>query len=93
MTIQHQHSDKKGRFYYEEDGETLAEMVYNMASPQLMIIEHTEVNPRLEGKGLGRQLLETLVQYVREQKIRVIPLCTFAKATFNKVPEWQDVLK
>lgn len=92
MEIKHEHNEKKGRFYYEEGGKTLAEMVYVMAGREKMIIEHTEVDASLEGKGVGKKLLETLVQYVRQESIRVIPLCPFANATFKRVKEWQDVL-
>jgi predicted GNAT family acetyltransferase len=63
-----------------------------MAGTEKMIIEHTEVDASLEGKGVGKKLLETLVQYVRQESIRVIPLCPFANATFKRVKEWQDVL-
>jgi predicted GNAT family acetyltransferase len=92
MEIKHEHNEKKGRFYYEVGGKALAEMVYVMAGTEKMIIEHTEVDASLEGKGVGKKLLETLVQYVRQESIRVIPLCPFANATFKRVKEWQDVL-
>lgn len=92
MDIKHQHSEKGGKFYYEQDGKQFAEMVYVMAGRHKMIIEHTEVDPSLEGKGIGKKLLETLVNYVRKEEIKVIPLCPFANATFKRVKEWQDVL-
>lgn len=92
MEIKHQHSEKGGKFYYEENGQQLAEMVYVMAGPQKMIIEHTEVHESMEGKGLGKKLLETLVNYVRKENIKVIPLCPFANATFKRMKEWQDVV-
>jgi predicted GNAT family acetyltransferase len=90
--IQHQHNDKKGSFYYEKSGERLGEMVYVMAGDQKMIIEHTDVDESLKGQGVGLKLLETLVQYVREHDIKVIPLCPFANAMLKKHTEWKDVL-
>ena len=92
MIIKHKQEGKGGYFYYEEDGKKLAEMVYVMAGPDKMIIEHTEVDESLEGKGIGKHLLEELVKYVRENKIKVIPLCVFAKAVFQRTKECQDVL-
>lgn len=91
-TIQHQHEGGKGSFYYEAEGKKLAEMVYTMAGEHKMIIEHTEVDDSLRGQGVGKKLLEVLVGYVRANNIKVLPLCPFAKATFTKVAEWQDVL-
>jgi predicted GNAT family acetyltransferase len=92
LNIQHEHTEKGGSFYLETDGKRLAEMVYVMAGDKLMIIEHTDVDESLKGQGVGKQLQEQLVNYVRANQIKVMPLCPFAKATFSKMKEWQDVL-
>ena len=79
-------------FYVGQDGAILAEMVYTMPSPDKMIIEHTEVDDSLAGKGVGKQLVSTAVDYARTNNIKIIPLCPFAKSVFDRVKEWQDVL-
>ena len=90
--IKHQSSGGKGAFIYEVEGHQLAQMVYTMAGPLNMIIEHTDVDDSLRGKGVGKELLAALVAYVRAHKIKVMPLCPFANATFKRMQEWQDVL-
>lgn len=90
--IVHETSAKGGGFYYETNGKRLAEMVYVMAGEHKMIIEHTLVDESLKGQGIGKKLQAELVAYVREKGIRVLPLCPFAKAMFEKTKEWQDVL-
>ncbi len=90
--IRHITNEKGGAFIYEVDGAKLAEMVYVMAAPNKMIIEHTEVDDSLKGQGIGKKLQAELVAYVRENSIKVLPLCPFANATFKKMTEWQDVL-
>ena len=90
--IKHVTNAKGGSFYYEAAGHKLAEMVYIMAGNKNIIIEHTDVDESLKGKGIGKKLLGVLVEYVRERQIKVIPLCPFASATFQKTKEWQDVL-
>ncbi|SEG10236.1 GNAT family N-acetyltransferase [Algoriphagus boritolerans] len=92
MKIQHQFDGRKGSFFIVEGGKYLAQMVYVMAGPQKMIIEHTEVDESLKGQGVGAKLLEALVSFVREKGLKVIPLCPFAKASFNKRADLQDVL-
>lgn len=92
MEIQHQFDGRKGSFYIEEGAKRFAEMVYVMAGPKKLIIEHTEVDDSLKGQGIGAKLLEALVDYVRKEEIKVLPLCPFAKATFKKRPDLQDVL-
>jgi uncharacterized protein len=92
MQIQHRLPGKKGVFYVEADGKMLAEMVYSLPFPEKMIIEHTEVSDELRGKNVGYQLVNAAVEYARDHQIKIIPLCPFAKAVFEKKPEWGDVL-
>lgn len=76
----------------EKEGHRLAAMVYKMVGPKKMVIEHTEVDERLKGQGVGVRLLEHLVELVRIENIKVVPFCPFAKATFRKREDLQDVL-
>jgi len=92
MLIHHKLVGTKGMFYVGQDGGILAEMVYTMPSADKMIIEHTEVDDSLGGKGVGIKLLNTAVEYARSKNIKIIPLCPFAKSVFDKKPELRDVL-
>ena len=92
MLIQNKQVGGKGMFYVGQDGAILAEMVYSMPSPNKMIIEHTEVDDSLGGKGVGLQLLNTAVEYARTHNVKIVPLCPFAKSMFDKKPELRDVL-
>jgi len=93
MIILHKLVGKKGMFYVEIDGNILAEMVYSMASPTKMIIEHTEVSDELRGKNVGYQLVKTAVDFARQQDLKIIPLCPFAKSVFDRKEELRDVLE
>ncbi len=92
MLVQDRKNNNKGMFFVESDGNILAEMVYSMASPEKMIIEHTEVSDELRGKNVGYQLVHTAVEYARTYKIKIVPLCPFANAVFKKKAEYADVL-
>ncbi|PZX55736.1 GNAT family N-acetyltransferase [Algoriphagus chordae] len=92
IKIKQEFDGKRGSFYLEEGARRFGEMVYVMAGPKKMIIEHTEVDESLKGQGIGLKLLVELVDYAREEEIKVIPLCPFAKAMFKKNEELQDVL-
>lgn len=88
----HQTNSKGGAFTYEVDDKKVAEMVYYNSTDKTIIIDHTDVDESLKGQGIGKKLLSQLVAYVRENQIKVIPFCTFAKATLEKTPEWQDII-
>lgn len=92
MLIQQKQIGHKGKFYVQENGKELAEMVYNMPSPDKMIIEHTEVSDELRGQNVGKQLVMNAVEYARANNIKIIPLCTYAKSVFDRKPDIQDVL-
>ena len=92
MLIQQKETEHKGSFYVANGDKVLAEMVYTMASPTKMIVEHTEVNDELRGKNVGKQLVEHMVEYARVNNIKVIPLCPFTNSVFKKKPEFSDVL-
>jgi len=82
----------KGAFVIKENNERLAEMTYSKAGEKLIIIDHTEVSDVLRGKGAGKQLVAAAVEFARKQSIKILPLCPFAKAIFDKTPEFKDVL-
>jgi predicted GNAT family acetyltransferase len=85
-------NDKNGYFHIDIDGKEEAKMTFVFAGEDKFIINHTEVNPGNEGKGFGKQMVAKAVEYARENGIKIIPLCPFAKSIFDKVPEFRDVL-
>ena len=93
MTIQLEETSTKGAAFIEEDNKRLAEMTYSIASLTLIIIDHTEVDSSLQGKGAGKMLLMKIIEKARNSTIKIIPLCPFAKSVFDKDESLQDVLK
>ncbi|SSR89149.1 acetyltransferase [Acinetobacter baumannii] len=68
-------------------------MTYTWAGESMLIIDSTDVNENYRGQGVGRQLLDALVAFVREKDVKVIPLCPYAKSVFDKDPSIGDVLR
>ncbi len=92
MDIKFELTGNKGAFFIEDNGKRLAEMTFSKAGDTRIIIDHTEVSDALKGKGAGKQLVSAAVEYARGNKVKIIPLCPFAKSVFDKVKEFQDVL-
>lgn len=92
MNIQKEDNAKKGRFFVQENETILAEMTYVWSGDDKFIIDHTEVDDSLAGKGIGKQLVMKAVEMAREKKVKILPLCPFAKRVFDKVETIQDVL-
>jgi predicted GNAT family acetyltransferase len=76
----------RGSFLITEGGETLGEMAVSVSGNTLTAY-HTEVSPRAEGKGLAKKLLASMVDYARNNQLKVIALCPFVHAQFSRHPE------
>ena len=91
MDIQTEITDDLGTFFIEKDGKQVAELTFQLR-PDRIVIEHTGVDEELEGKGIGKKLVDYAVDYARRNKLKVVPLCTFTKAVFKKYKGYEDVL-
>lgn len=92
MNIERIEHGSKGAFIIKDNNQRVAEMTYSVAGANLIIIDHTEVSDSLRGTGAGKQLVTAAVNYAREKKIKIIPLCPYAKSVFDRTPEFSDVL-
>jgi len=92
MEIEITEADDKGMVYISGDGRNIAEMTWVKGGDGYIIVDHTMVDDSLKGQGIGRKLLDRIVELARERNLKILPLCPFVKATFDKVEEIRDVL-
>ena len=92
LEVKREEKGHRGAFFLERDGQRLAEMTFSRANEKLIMIDHTDVSDVLRGQGAGRELLDSLVSWVRASQTKVIPVCPFAKAQFDKDASIRDVL-
>ena len=94
MEILIEEHDTKGRFVAREGEDEMGEMTYSLANNgQLLIVDHTGVDDKYKGKGVGRELFEKLVEDVRKEGKKVIPLCPFTRSMFERNKDKWDVLR
>lgn len=91
MEFKHKDNGQKGAFIFRDDNKRAAEMTYIWTSDDCFVIDHTEVNPIYQGQGLGKQLVEKAVDFARERNMKILPLCPFARAIFDRIPAYKDV--
>jgi len=83
----------RGAFYIEDQGERIAFMDISIVNGMLTVF-HTEVAEQLKGQGIAGKLLEHMVSYARDNALKVVPLCPYVLAQFNRHPEkYADVWK
>lgn len=56
-------------------------------------ITHTGVRPSYEGQGIARRLVESVIEAARQKKMKIVPLCSYAKKMMVDQKEYADVLK
>lgn len=87
------HEPGKGRMEAVENGTLMGFLEVSLDNERL-IAHHTEVLPAGEGKGWGRRLFNAVVEYARENNLKIKPYCTFIHAQLKKhADEVQDVWK
>ena len=91
MKIQHEETETKGAFYIVEGTQRIAELTYSKAGTERIILDHTDVSEDHRGENLGYELVFHSVQFAREHKLKILPLCPFARSVFSKNKELRDV--
>ena len=92
MEVKHEQYESKGAFVAQDQDKKAGEMTYSKAGDSLIIIDHTEVDSAFGGQGVGKKMVLAAVDFARANNIKVLPLCPFAKAAFDKDATIQDVL-
>ncbi|MGY3791895.1 GNAT family N-acetyltransferase [Aquimarina sp. 433] len=93
MEIQIKERENKGFAIARDNDKKAGIMTYSDPGSDFIIIDHTEVEPEYNGKGVGKQLLYKIVEMARKKNIKILPLCPFANAMFKKLDDIKDVLK
>ncbi|MCW5724779.1 MAG: N-acetyltransferase [Maricaulaceae bacterium] len=81
----------KGRYVIALPDGDEAELTYSRANANLLIADHTGVPKAHGGKGIAGMLVRRLVEDARKEGVKIVPLCPYVKAWFERHPDWQDV--
>lgn len=91
MDYKTEHNKEESRFEICIDGE-LAVVEYEVQD-NCLTVTHTGVPKSLSGQGIAALLTKDLLDYARENGLKIIPLCSYAEAYIKRHAEYQDLLK
>ena len=57
-----------------------------------MYLTHTEVPSELGGKGIASKMVGKVLEIIKEEDRKLVPLCPFVASYLKKHPEWQEML-
>ena len=85
------HHAARNRYEFHLNG-GIAYVEYEPAGEGIYRLTHTIVPSAFEGQGIGRELVESTLEALREQGVRIIPECTFIIRYIQRHPEWEPLL-
>ena len=65
--------------------------VYHLRGGRYFFV-HTEIDPDMNGRGLGRRLVEFALEDVKVKEGTVVPICPFFRAYIKRHPEYDDLV-
>jgi predicted GNAT family acetyltransferase len=93
LQIRHEETDGQGTFFVEVDGQRVALQTYRRVDARHVVINHTQVDDSLRGRGVARSLLDACARWARQTNTRIAATCPYAKAQSEKDPSIHDVFE
>ncbi len=82
---------ERDRYELSIDGEVIGYTAYH-ARPGLIAFVHTEVDERLQGRGLADRLIRFALEDARARGLAVLPFCPFVKAFIERNREFEALV-
>jgi predicted GNAT family acetyltransferase len=79
------------RYELSIDGEVVGFTAYR-ARPGLIAFVHTEVDERLQGRGLADRLIRFALEDARTRGLAVLPFCPFVKEFIERHREFEALV-
>lgn len=71
------------KIVYKENNEVLAEITFFEREKGIFDINHTFVDERLRGKGIGKKLVNMTIDEIKRKNGKVTASCSFASKVIN----------
>ena len=79
------------QFEIRDDGRRAGFVAYEQRGQELLLL-HTEIDPRFEGRGLGGRLARQVLDAARERGLAVLPYCPFIRGWIQRHPDYLDLV-
>jgi predicted GNAT family acetyltransferase len=73
-------------------GAVIAAFVTYRLLGQRVVVLHTEVKHAFTGRGVGRRLVQAMLDDIRRRGLRVTPICPFMAAFIERHPAYSDLV-
>ena len=90
-TVQYFISETHDGFDAIVSGVKVGEITFVRIGADKLIIDYTGVAPEYRNRHIGLTLVRNVANMARAQHRHVIAMCPFARAMFNRFPEFDDI--
>jgi hypothetical protein len=80
-----------GRYEISVDGERVGLVTYRLSEGEISF-NHAEINPAVEGRGVGSRLVAYVLDDARVRGLTVHPRCPFVAAYIEGHPDYADLV-
>lgn len=85
------HNVGESRFEAEVEGQlSVADYTLNQGE---ITFTHTYTPPPLRGRGIAEKLVRAALDYARDQRLRVVPACSYVALYVQRHPEYQELVR
>lgn len=85
--------DNAHKHRFELDyADKVAIVEYKKLDDETLALTHTEVDPSLEGQGVGSHLVKGVLEYVDHNNLRIVPVCPFIVTYLKRHPDWSRLV-
>ncbi len=83
----------EGGYYLAQspDQPETAELAWQDIGPGMIAANHTFAPPALRGTGAAGAMMSQLIADARAEGFKILPLCSYVRAQFDRHPEWSDL--
>jgi len=93
VTVTRDPGSEATEFVLQVDGERLGSLDFARPEAGVLRIDYVEVAPELRGTGLGRRLVEAAADWAREENMKIVPICGYARAVIARDPAMSKLLR
>lgn len=81
------------RFYIPNPngGDDIGEITYTLIGKDKASIDHTYVDINYRGQGIADRLFDLVVEKMKYDSRKIIPICSYAVKQFERKPELQSI--
>jgi len=79
-------------YVLDEAGKLMVDATFPFVKNQVVVVNHTYVDPSLRGQGVASKLMHEVYQHIKSLGFKAVATCPYAVVWFKKHQECTDII-